>query len=462
MHKKLLNLSRLLSLVLLISTFLLISACIKIVPPTSTAAANTTSSTSTTIQNNYTLTIQTTGQGSESASPVQTTYTPGTVAYLTATPATGWTFSGWSGSNDIANPTANSTTITINGNESVTATFIQSNYILNTSVIGNGSIGLNDNGPYHYGDVVQLTATPAAGWIFANWSGDAVSSTTATMVITINSDTNVIANFVAIRYSLSTSVSPSGGGSVSPSSGSYAYGSSVTLTATSATGYQFSSWSGDVSGSSSAISISMNSNTNIVANFSAINYTLSISVSPSGSGSVTSISPSSSGSGGNYVYDSNVTLTATPATGFQFSSWSGDISSSSQTVNVTMYSNKNVTATFTQIVFTPEPINYNMPGNGILGFSVWWTNYLNAGTEIKGTVSLSGSTPGGIDWSSNWIFEIDDPLGNVAFSQSYTLDTGSVKTFDFITKQAGTWKIKVSDASNFPRTLQITISPSGW
>ena len=206
--------------------------------------------------------------------------------YLTATPATGWTFSGWSGSNDIANPMANSTAITINGNESVTATFIQINYILNTSVIGNGSIGLNNNGPYHYGDAVQLTATPATGWIFANWSGDAVSSTTATTIITINSDTNVIANFVEIRYSLSTSVSPSGGGSVSPSNGSYAYGSSVTLTATPSTGYQFSSWSGDVSGSSSSISISMNSNTNIVANFSAINYTLSTSVSPSGSGSV--------------------------------------------------------------------------------------------------------------------------------------------------------------------------------
>ena len=217
MHRKLLNLSRLFSVVLLISTFLLISACIKIVSPTSTA-----SSTSTTIPNNYTLTIQTTGQGSESASPVQTTYVPGTVAYLTATPATGWTFSGWSGSDDIANTTANSTTITINGNESVTATFIQSNYILNTSVIGNGSIGLNNNGPYHYGDAVQLTAIPAAGWIFANWSGDAVSSTTATTVITINSNTNVVANFVAIRYSLSTSVSPSGGGSVSPSNGSYA------------------------------------------------------------------------------------------------------------------------------------------------------------------------------------------------------------------------------------------------
>ena len=451
MNKKLLNLSRLFSAVLLISTFLLISACIKIVSPTAASS---------TIPNNYTLTIQTAGQGSESASPVQTTYAPGTVAYLTATPATGWTFSDWSGSDDIANTTANSTTITINGNESVIATFIQNNYILNTSVIGNGLISLNNNGPYHYGDTVQLTATPAAGWIFANWSGDAVSSITATTVITINSDTNVIANFVEIRYSLSTSVSPSGGGSVSPSNGSYAYGSSVTLTATPATGYQFSSWSGDVSGSSSSLSISMNSNTNIVANFSAINYTLSISVSPSGSGSVTSISPSSSASGGSYVYGSTVQLTATPTSGYQFSSWSGDISSSSPTVNVTMYSNKNVTAIYTKQ--SPEQIQYNMPPGATNTSWVSYTNYLSSGVEIYGTVSLTGYTAALMDWSNTWYFQIYDPSGNLAYQQSYTFSSGSVNNFEFNTNQPGTWKIKVTHLSFYSRTLQITISPSGW
>jgi uncharacterized repeat protein (TIGR02543 family) len=278
----------------------------------------------------------------------------------------------------------------------------------------------------------------------------------------MNSNTNIVANFSAINYTLSISVSPSGSGSwtsISPSGsgsgGSYAYGSVVTLTATPSTRYQFSSWSGDISTSSPTVNVTMYSNKNVIANFSAIHYTLSTSVSPSGGGSV---SPSN----GSYAYGSVVTLTATPATGYQFSSWSGDISTSSPTVNVTMYSNKNVTANFTQIINTPEPINYNMPGNGIVGFSVSWTNNLSAGTEIKGTVSLSGSTPGGIDWSSTWIFEIDDPLGNVAFSQSYTFSSGSIKTFDFTTTQAGTWKIKVSDASDYSRTLQISILPAGW
>ena len=62
--------------------------------------------------------------------------------------------------------------------------------------------------------------------------------------------------------------------------------------------------------------------------------------------------PSGSGSGGSYAYGSVVTLTATPSTGYQFSSWSGDISTSSPTVNVTMYSNKNVIANFSAIHYT--------------------------------------------------------------------------------------------------------------
>jgi hypothetical protein len=74
---------------------------------------------------------------------------------------------------------------------------------------------------------------------------------------------------------------------------------------------------------------------------------------------------------------------------------------------------------------------------------------------------LSGSTPA-IDWSNTWTFEIDDPLGNTIFSQSYTFSNGSIKTFDFTTNQVGTWKIKVSDASDYSRTLQITILPAGW
>jgi len=128
---------------------------------------------------------------------------------------------------------------------------------------------------------------------------------------------------------------------------------------------------------------------------------------------------------------------------------------------VTIVTTTPIMATSPIVTNTSQIINYSMPGNGILDFSVWWTNNLDAGNDIKGTVSLSGSTPA-IDWSNTWTFEIDDPLGNVIFSQSYIFSSGSIKTFDFTTNQGGTWKIKVSDASDYSRTLQITILPAGW
>jgi len=74
-------------------------------------------------QNVYTLATTTTGQGSVAASPQQTAYYSGTMVQLAATPATGWSFSGWSGSNDLASTTANPTIITMSGNESVVANF---------------------------------------------------------------------------------------------------------------------------------------------------------------------------------------------------------------------------------------------------------------------------------------------------------------------------------------------------
>ena len=201
----------------------------------------------------------------------------------------------------------------------------------------------------------------------------------------------------------------------------------------------------------------MNGSESVTATFTQNLYTLTTSANPVGTGSVSPM-------GGSYPSGTSVIVTATAATGWRFISWSGSNDLTSTTTNpttITMNGNETVTATFTQITTTSQIINYNMPGDLGSVFSVWWTNNLDAGNDIKGTVSLSGSTPF-MDWSNTWTFEIDDPLGNVAFSQAYTFSSGSIKTFDFITNQAGTWKIKVSDASNYSRTLQITILPAGW
>jgi len=70
-------------------------------------------------------------------------------------------------------------------------------------------------------------------------------------------------------------------------------------------------------------------------------YTLTIHTSPPLSGSV-SISPP----GAEYESAAQVRLTASPATGYTFGHWSGDVSGTSATVVITMDSDKDITPHF--------------------------------------------------------------------------------------------------------------------
>jgi uncharacterized repeat protein (TIGR02543 family) len=82
----------------------------------------------------YTLTTNTVGQGSISLNPSGGTYDAGTVVTVTATPNSGWQFDGWSG--DLSGST-NPTTITMNANKSVTATFSE---VSSTGTVGNTTV----------------------------------------------------------------------------------------------------------------------------------------------------------------------------------------------------------------------------------------------------------------------------------------------------------------------------------
>jgi hypothetical protein len=72
-----------------------------------------------------------------------------------------------------------------------------------------------------------------------------------------------------------------------------------------------------------------------------ITYPLTTSVNPSGAGIVT-LNPA----GGTYNAGTAVTLTATPNSGYTFSSWSGDLTGSTNPAQITMDGNKTVTAVF--------------------------------------------------------------------------------------------------------------------
>jgi len=71
---------------------------------------------------NFTITTQTVGQGTVTLSPSKPGYTCGETVTVTAVPAAGWAFSGWSGDLTGATP---SQQLTISRNYQVTATFVK-------------------------------------------------------------------------------------------------------------------------------------------------------------------------------------------------------------------------------------------------------------------------------------------------------------------------------------------------
>jgi hypothetical protein len=149
--------------------------------------------TATFTQNEYTLTVNTTGSGSVTRNPEKATYHLGDQVTLTAAAETGWAFSEWSGG---ASGSTNPVTVTINGNTTVNAAFIHSQYTLTVNKVGGGSVQVNPPGPFNYDDTIILTATADPNWAFSGWSGN-ISGSENPKVIKITGDTTVTANFVS-------------------------------------------------------------------------------------------------------------------------------------------------------------------------------------------------------------------------------------------------------------------------
>jgi hypothetical protein len=132
-------------------------------------------------------------------------YAHGTLVTLTATPATGSTFDGWSGGGCSGVGNCN---VATNADTTVTATFSLAPETLDVAKSGAGSgsvtsapsgisCGTTCSHAYAYGTVVTLTATPASGSSFDGWSGGGCSGT-GTCVVTTNADTTVTASFSLI------------------------------------------------------------------------------------------------------------------------------------------------------------------------------------------------------------------------------------------------------------------------
>jgi hypothetical protein len=174
-----------------------------------------------------TLTASVTGSGTVTSndgaiscpSTCSANYGTGAQVTLRARPAAGSSFSGWSG----ACSGFGSCVVTMNGAQSVSATFVQDVATLSVAVAGYGTVSSSPAGiacgsictmNYAGGTVVTLTATPSSGATFTGWGG--ACSGNGGCAVTLNAATTVTAVFTAPGGSSSSST-PGGGSPTSRS-----------------------------------------------------------------------------------------------------------------------------------------------------------------------------------------------------------------------------------------------------
>jgi subtilisin family serine protease len=318
----------------------------------------------------YALTVSKTGSGTVTSSPAgincgstcTAPFNGGAAVTLSATPAVGMKFTGWSGACTGA---ASTCAVSITAARSVSAAFAPQTYNVTVTKSGTGSgtvtsspsgisCGSTCSKSLSHGSTMTLTAVAAAGSVFSGWSGACSGTGACTLAVTAPQSVGA----VFTRVSQALTIKRSGSGSVTSSlagidcgavcSAAVAANSTITLTATPAAGHTFRGWSGACTGSAPTCHLAMTAAATTTATFAPITHLLTTSRSGLGVGSIVS-SPSgiSCGSACSKAFNqgSVVTLTARPSAGNAFTGWGGACSGTG-TCTVTTSQMRSVSAAF--------------------------------------------------------------------------------------------------------------------
>lgn len=285
--------------------------------------------------------------GAGSVSPAAGTYQNGVIVNVVAVPNAGYRFDHWEGG--VSGTSAN-ISLNMNGSKKLQAYF-QKTYTLTISPTSGGTVSPN-SGTYDEGKNVTLIATPNQGYIFNGWGQDA-SGTTDHLTLVMNSNKTIVASFIKAKYTLQTQVDQNSGGSVE-AGGSFDYGTQKSILATPLAGYRFNYWGGSAIDSNNPITVTMDSNKSITA-FFIKQYNLTVQANPAAGGSVTPTT-------GIYDVGFSVKLSATSNFPYVLKNWTGLDGTNANPINVTMNSDKSITANFVQAQpVTAQPVNSSGP-----------------------------------------------------------------------------------------------------
>ena len=195
-------------------------------------------------------------------------YPEGSSLSIQAVPLPDYNFSSWSGS---LSSTANPLEVTLTQNLQLQANFVKKQFELNVSVTGEGSVDqklINSGKSYEIGSQVELSATPASGWEFEQWTG-AIESSENPVTIDLTEAKEITAIFIRKQYNLNLTITGEGtvNEQVISQPSQYDFETEVRLTAVAAADWEFESWTGDVNSGENPIEISFDKEYQLSANF---------------------------------------------------------------------------------------------------------------------------------------------------------------------------------------------------
>ena len=320
--------------------------------------------------------------GTVSKNPDQGSYLYGTEVALTAAPTDGWSFTGWSGD---WTGTELTPTVPITGNMSITATFDEDEYTIETLILADGigeggKITVDPVKPtYKFGEPVTLTVTVNPGWSFLGWEGEGVAGTNTTLSFPMTQNVVAIAHLEQSQYVLDVNIVNDGVGEeidnaviLNPEQIEYGYGQMVTLVAAPVLGWEFTGWSGAINSTALTETLTITQDNAVTATFTQETYALTVTTDGPGTVEIAPLKDA-------YLYGDVVTLTPKPEKGFDFVTWTGDIVRSDDPLILAIEKDTQLEAVF-EVDTTPiEILDYNIEVHGGTVAVVSWT------TDVPGT-----------------------------------------------------------------------------
>jgi len=245
-------------------------------------------------------------------------------ATLTATANTGYHFVNWTENGDVVMdrdaPAGATYTFTVDGPRDLVAHFAINTYIISVSANNDDFGSVTGGGEYNHFETATLTASPAIGYHFVNWTenGDVVmdgdAPAGATYTFTVDGPRDLVAVFAINNYIIYVSANNDDFGSVA-GGGTYDHFQMTELIANPAIGYHFVNWTenGVEVSDESIYTFAVTGPRDLVANFAINTYIITATPNNDDFGSVSG--------GGEYNHFETATLTASPETGYHFVDW---------------------------------------------------------------------------------------------------------------------------------------------